>query len=278
MIKPLSHFCSAVIKTSNTIRLIFITAIFLCMSCGNWITDPGPQPIYLDDSAYTPAMNIFGVLRPDSANGLPMSSVHIERSYPFNQIPDTVVIDDAKVTVYEMDGNAAVDSAAFQYTDFNSAFTTFEYRHETFSPEAGRTYGIACERIGYPRLTATTTVPGVPQIVDDSIRLNSDRLSFTILRDTLAALYDVYYIAGDAVRNARISRPETGDIKVEIQLEKNDISTGLLLIYAYDLNLSEYITFNVSIKPNTFRSAYSTVQNGFGCFGSLNILKKWIIL
>ena len=58
--------------------------------------------------------------------------------------------------------------------------------------------------------------------------------------------------------------------------EQSSESTGLLIIYAYDLQLSEYITYNVSIKPNTYRSDYSTVDNGFGCFGSLNVFSKMI--
>ncbi len=276
MIRPRPHSGSAVTGNCDPIRLIIIGAIVLCTACGNWITDPGPQPDYLDDSAYQPAMNVLGVLRPDSANGMPMSSVHIERSYPVGQFPDTVAVADAKVTVYELDGDAAVDSAAFTYTDLNSAFATFEYRHGTFSPKAGRMYGIACERDGFPRLTGTTTVPDVPRIAGDSIRTDSGRLSFSIVRDDRAALYDVYLIAGDAAQSVRIPRPETGDIPVAIPAEKNGVSEGLLLIVAYDLNLSEYITFNVSIKPNTYRSAYSTVQGGFGCFGSMNILKKRI--
>ena len=58
--------------------------------------------------------------------------------------------------------------------------------------------------------------------------------------------------------------------------EQSSESAGLLIIYAYDLQLSEYMTYNVSIKPNTYRSDYSTVDNGFGCFGSLNIYSKVI--
>jgi len=278
MIQPHPHSGSDVTGTCGPIRLILIAAIVLCTACNNWIEDPGPQPVYLDDSAFMPAMNILGVLRPDSTGGVPMSSVHIERSYPVGQFPDTIVIADANVTVFELEGNAAVDSTVFAYSRFNSAFATSEYRHATFSPEAGRTYGIACEKDGFPRLTATTTVPGVPQIAEGSIRLNSTQLSFSIIRDQRTALYDVHYIMGDEARTARSPRPETGDVPVTIHLEKNDDSSGWLIIYAYDLNLSEYITFNVSIKPNTFRSAYTTVQGGFGCFGSMNILRKWIVL
>ena len=126
----------------------------------------------------------------------------------------------------------------------------------------------------------------------------------------MAALYDVYFIIGQNAYTDRIQRPETGDIAVTIEFqgvrsnnwdicdfftnkkittykakmsndfislpEQSSESTGLLIIYAYDLQLSEYMTYNVSIKPNTYRSDYSTVDNGFGCFGSLNVFSKMI--
>ena len=74
----------------------------------------------------------------------------------------------------------------------------------------------------------------------------------------------------------RIQQPETGDLTVTIDIEQSSESAGLLIIYAYDLQLSEYITYNVIIKMNSYRSDYSTVDNGFGCFGSLNIFSKMI--
>jgi len=83
-------------------------------------------------------------------------------------------------------------------------------------------------------------------------------------------------IIGQKAYTDRIQRPEVGDIAVTIAIEPSGESTGLLIIYAYDLQLSEYITYNVSIKPNTYRSDYSTVDNGFGCFGSLNVFSKMI--
>ncbi len=90
---------------------------------------------------------------------------------------------------------------------------------------------------------------------------------------SLTDLYDVYLIIGQKAYTDRIQRPEAGDIVVTITSSE---SAGLLIIYAYDLQLSEYITYNVSIKPNTYRSAYSTVDNGFGCFGSLNVFSGMI--
>jgi len=114
-------------------------------------------------------------------------------------------------------------------------------------------------------------------MVDDAIQVNTNNILFSIMQDSLAALYDVYLIIGQKAYSNRIQRPETGDITITLEIEKSGESTGLLIIYAYDLQLSEYMTYNVSIKPNTYRSDYSTVENGFGCFGSLNIFSKMII-
>ena len=74
----------------------------------------------------------------------------------------------------------------------------------------------------------------------------------------------------------RFVRPETGNINATIQFERKNASEAILTIYAYDQKLSEYVTYNIIIKPQTYQSTYSTVENGYGCFGSLNILKKTI--
>ena len=113
-------------------------------------------------------------------------------------------------------------------------------------------------------------------MVDDAIQVNANNISFSIIRDSLVALYDIYLIIGQQAYTDRIQRPEAGDIAVTIEIEQSSESSALLIIYGYDLLLSEYMTYNVSIKPNTYRSDYSTVDNGFGCFGSLNVFSKVI--
>ena len=113
-------------------------------------------------------------------------------------------------------------------------------------------------------------------MVNDAILVNTNSISFSIIRDSSTALYDVYLIIGQQAYADRIQRPEAGDIAATIAFEPSSETAGLLIIYAYDLQLSEYITYNVIIKTNTYRSDYSTVDNGFGCFGSLNIFSRMI--
>ena len=102
---------------------------------------------------------------------------------------------------------------------------------------------------------------------------------WTIRRDEGILLYDIFIIAGQGFYLERIRRPESGNIEVSIELE-NDLEPDqiFLMMYGYDARLSEYMTYNVSIKPNTYHTHYSTVENGYGCFGSLNLFEETVSL
>lgn len=262
-----------IIKSGVIIVLLILSCIFI-YNCENPITGYGPQPRYIDSFRFTPMLNILGVLRPDTLDGFPQSFVHLEKSYPFNEFPDSTIVTDARISIYKYEGIAIVDSVSLNYCNFNAHFLTWEYRDSTFFPEPGAFYGISCVREGFPDLKAMTCVPLAPVIDENSIKITNQELSFTIKRDSLVALYDIYFLVGSRVFENRIRRPEHGDVEVVLELERLAAENGELIVYGYDLNLSEYITYNISIKPNTYRVPYSTVENGYGCFGSLNVYKK----
>ena len=221
-------------------------------------------------------MNVFGVIRPGVKDGKPLSFVHLESSFESNSYPDTFEVTDADVRLLIYEGSEIVDSLKFIYSNFNSTFSTDEYRNPEFLPETGKTYGVTCFKAGNPELTSTTTVPNVPVIVDNVINVGQNRLRFEIRRDALAALYDIKLQVGETEFSTQVNRPESGNIYVELEFNRNTEPKGKLIIFAYDLNLSEYMTYNLTIKPNTYQPPYSTVDNGYGCFGSLNILETVI--
>ena len=137
---------------------------------------------------------------------------------------------------------------------------------------------ISCYREGYLNLNGKTRVPSKPVLVNDTILVAHNRINFEILPDSLAALYDISLTIGKVVLSQRIRKPEHGNIAVTFDISPTQLKNAQLEIFAYDLNLSEYLTYNISIKPNTYQGSYSTVENGYGCFGSLNILKRTIDL
>lgn len=256
---------------------LLIIAILLIdvPGCANLITDPGPQPTEIEKTGYQPKLNILGVLRPDNITGKPMSYVHLEHSHPISEWEDSFIIPDARVKLYVYQGQSIIDSMLMVYSDQNSLYTQSEYRIKDFYPIAGKTYKISCVKDNFFKLTGITTIPLIPIVMGD-INIKNNTIAFNIVRDELAALYDIYLYMNGKVFSDRFQRPENGNISITLTYERSNEEHGELVIYAYDINLSEYITYNISIKPNTYRSDYSTVDNGFGCFGSLNIYKTTI--
>jgi hypothetical protein len=257
------------------INILFI--IFFIVSCDlPW--EPGPQPSYLDNERFQPKLNILGIIRPGNIVGHPLSFIHLERSHGYLNFPDSLEVGDAQVRLFLYDGTKIIDSTTFRYTNFGGIFATHEYRSMKIDTIAGRlarkTFGISCKRSGYPELAGQTTVPEIPAIVDANIEINNGEIKFSILRDDLVGVYDVYLRYGQQQINVRFIRPEQGNTSVKLGYNQEETTTGELTVYAYDLNLSKYITYNIIIKPQTYQTTYSTVENGYGCFGSLNILEQ----
>jgi hypothetical protein len=65
--------------------------------------------------------------------------------------------------------------------------------------------------------------------------------------------------------------PETG-VPTPVKMQWPQGTSGVVLeIYAYDENMAVYSTsFNTSFNFNRYRPSISTVENGYGCFGSVN--------
>jgi hypothetical protein len=257
--------------------LKFCMCLLLIINCSSLNpVSPGPQPHYLEDVKHEPMLNVFGILRPDSLGFVPLSYVHLEFSFPTDNIPDSSIIPDAQVRIIKMDGTRAVDSCCFDYTDFG-LFPTQEYRYASFFPQKG-TYRLICQKEGFPILSAETTVPSIPVILEDKIERQGNLLSFQIMRDEQVGLYEVVLKGSNWLIKDRFLSPNSGDIPISLSLDGVPNGVYQLTIYAFDLNLSEYLTYNLSIKPNIYQKDFSTVQNGFGCFGAVNIYKRMIYL
>jgi hypothetical protein len=254
-------------------RISFLLFILLVISnCSDYNPlNPGPQPDQITPVKYQPYLNVFGILRPDSVQGLPLSYVHLEESYPADEMPDSSIVADAQVKIFKMNETQIADSCELHYSDCG-AFPTREYRSPDLFP-AGGTYRIMCSKQGFPTLVGETTIPAVPVIQEGSFKQTDDKMSFYIVRDESVGLYEVALLGQSWVVRERFLRPASGNIPVTLSLKEVSRETCQLIIYAFDLNLSEYLTYHLSIKPNIFQKNFSTVQNGYGCFGSLNISK-----
>jgi len=255
--------------------IISVLTLILIYSCTNYdITDPGPQPIHLEDVKHQPRLSVLGILRPDSVNGVSQSFIHTEFSFPINEFPDSAIISDADVKVITMEGAVPVDSTIFLYTDFG-LYPNKEYRNRHFFPGTG-IYQLICQKQGYPIVKAQTVLPSVPQIKKGTIKIENKKLKFEIIRDEQVGLYEVTLNGIGWLVKDRFLRPKQGNIFVEFPLSGVPVGEANIKIYAYENNLSEYFTMNLSFKPNIYQKEFSTVENGYGCFGALNIFEKKI--
>lgn len=251
--------------------LIVLQTLPFYFKCSDYLTSPGPQPSYINGKIeHDPKFSVFGVLRPDSTEaGLPQSFIKLETSFPMNEYPDSNPVTDASVRLCRLENGVAADSFLFEYTDYGSYPDTL-FRHAGFFPKGGETYRLECSKPGYSTLQAETTVPRPPVIVPGSMSLTPGRLRFQVMKAMDAYLYEVVLLGETYYQSERFLRPESGNVSVSINLDMSDGSPSLLLLYAFDKNLAEYLSANISIKPNIYQSDFSTVQNGYGCFGALN--------
>jgi len=260
----------------KTIFILIIGSILVsALGCKEYIY--GPQPNIINENEFIPKLNIFGVLRPDSLYGKPASMIRVDKTTAVDSVnSDTLLITDARVTIYEMDSNNyPLDSFRFEYTDYDSTYMRNDYRppvDRDFMPKTNTTYKIVCEKEGYEKVTGYTTMPEEPNLID-GIKMNKRELHFQIKRDEKAELYEFYLLKGRKSHYDKKLKPDTGNIKVTIKVPPNFTKPFDLKIYAYDNNLSEYNTYSLYYKPNTYQPPYSTVENGYGCFGSMNILR-----
>lgn len=234
----------------------------------------GPQPKFIDNNQFVPGFNILGVIRPDSIGNQTMSMVHVERVLPaIGNESDSFEVANARVMIYRFEDNQIKDSTQFDYLTSDNSYTT--YQPLVFRPKAGEHYKIKCSDSTLPTLTAETIVPDIPAIVDDNVTVNESTIILSILHNTSASMYDIYLYTADKVIPNRIMQSENGDTQVEIKNIGTISPDAKLVIYAYDKNLTEYLTAsNVFIKPNTYRPPFTNVTNGYGCFGSMNLLVR----
>ena len=266
-------------KIFNIILIFIFCDVFslLLMQCdGANPTALGPQPTTLKETKHQPLLNVFGVLRPDTLAELPRSFVHLEFVYDAKESPDSTLVTDADVTVVRADSSLSADSVAFIYTELNNLASP-EYRNTLFFPKPG-IYRLVCRKDGFPELTAETVLPHVPIIRDRHIEINDTQLSFSLIQDENVGLVEVILDGDEWQVRDRFLPPEKGDIPVTLALSPKCLGVCKLSVYAYDLNLSEYLTANMSVKPNVYLEGLRIVNNGFGCFGSLNVLVQKIIL
>ncbi|NQV41374.1 MAG: DUF4249 family protein [Candidatus Marinimicrobia bacterium] len=252
-------------------RIIFKISsliILLVTSACDLPHQPGPMPTEIVETKFEPGLNIMGVLRADDQPGT--SFININRALTTEEIySDTIPnfspqVDYAKVS-------SAESAAEYQFRRSEDTSDWGNYFDTTLTVEAGMIYDLEISAAGYPTLTAFTRVPNKPQLVANSLIVSSDAVSFQMQHHASAYEYKLYLFFAEAVLE-KVVHPTIGEIIDIAWGFGNDRGDPIYLqLIALDENLTRYGDSPISFIPNTYHPDGSTVEGGYGCFGSVSV-------
>lgn len=262
-------------KVSNRIAFTCFIAALYCVAC-DLPHEPGPQPSNIIDTSFEPGLNILGIIRLDDQPG--SSFFYIERAYRYQEL-DTLEWDESFITtIYDakalVQGMADTTTYRFKYElDSLRGHIYVDVDHD-FTPVAGEQYMLTITHPEFPTLTDTTIVPAQPSLVGDSIAVSGHTVSFHIQTTADTYLYDVYLIsASDSIRYRFVNYEGDGELEIKFNTATGPTELIEIHIYAYDVNLAEYLTSVITLKPQTYLELMTTVTGGYGVFGSVSVFK-----
>jgi len=233
-------------------------------------SQPGPQPTDIIPTEFIPGFNVLGVIRVDGTRG--SSFIHVQRAFRVEEATETFspVIKEATVSVLTENP----DSSYF-FTFRNDSLRGDIYANSDFRPVAGHEYRLTVTGAGLPVLSASTVTPALPVVDTTSLEISPRRVSFTIMTTPDTGLYEVYLICETTeYSQQRINHSEQSQ-EFLFPLPHGE-KPAKLEVYAYDSHLAEYLTAAITIKPQTYRETVTTVEGGYGCFGSVSKTVVWL--
>jgi hypothetical protein len=227
-------------------------------------TAPGPQPTTLIETEFEPGLNIFGVLRADSISG--SSFFHVERAATTADMYAGKNVFDTTATVILTDLQTA---ETFSFTTVDDSMRIGYYYNADFQAVPGHHYAVTVQSDDLPVLTGTTIVPTRPQILTNSLNVNGDELSFGLKLTSDTYEYVCYLFTGSEYVQQEFLNNGGDSTIITFNLDGLSAAPTALVIVGYDNNLMEYANSTPSFIPQTYHEMVNTVENGYGCFGSL---------
>jgi len=248
------------------INHIFLIIILIVVGC-DLPYEPGPMPKSIIDTEYVESLNIMGILRLDGEIG--NSFIHVQRTMTTEEIYTLEAdpsIRNATVIIIDQDSD---DSWIFQH----SADTLYfgYYYDSTFVPIYGHTYELTITADSLPILTASTTIPQQPHLNNYAVDYQSRNISLDLVLTSDTYQYNIYLLFPDNVMESTLEggRNTHEIVTFSWSIERGDPTS--LMVVGMDKNLTRYNNSSISFIPNTYHKDESTVNNGYGCFGSVAV-------
>ena len=219
-------------------------------------------------------LNIFGVLRPDSIESYNKSFVFVQKIWPVLDMDNFTIIQNVTVRLEHLSNNEVTDVTEFPMVPPDSLFSDSLYRPlEHFIPQPGIKYRLICQYEGLPDAMGECVFPPKPKIIENSLSVDGNNVTFALAADSLIGMVDIYLI-GESFSEFIERLVPSGTIDTDVELQLPFDPQGLQIkIFAYDANLSVYYgNSNTAFNFNKYRTTISTLDSGFGVFGALNYI------
>lgn len=256
-------------------RRIFNYALFISLtvfvpSCEYYL-GYDQQPVF-EKHNIEKGLNVFGMIRPDSAFSYNKSFVYVNRLMPVMEPADFNILKDVDVKIERIVNDEITETVEFPLIPSDSFFADTLYRPVTyFSPQPGDHYRMTCHYQELPDAVGEATFPPEPLIKESSLSVNGRVVSFTLVADSLIGMVDIYRLTGESyVPLLRLIPSAIMDTDVKLNLNMDPEGVRLAL-YSYDQNMAVYNgNSNISLNFNKFRTTITTLKSGYGVFGAMN--------
>ena len=229
---------------------------------------PGQMPTDIVETEFEPGLNIMGVLRADDRAGT--SFININRALTTEEIYSDSIPNFSPYVDY-VEVKSVSNNSTFNFTQGNINGDWWDYKNSYLRVETGETYELEISAPGFPLLTGQTIVPQKPSILTGSLLNESETLSFKILHHASAYEYKLYLLFSGGVLEKGVNPSNETQIQINWDYDNSLGTPTLLVLSALDENLTRYGNSPISFIPNTYHPDGSTVEGGYGCFGSVSI-------
>jgi hypothetical protein len=229
------------------------------------------QPDFKDKDMVE-GLNIFGLLRPDNKENYNKSFIYVQKMWPVLNMDSFTIIHNVDVHLEHIVNGDITDSMVFPLVPSDSLFPDTLYRPlEYFMPQPGERYRLVCRYSGLTDAVGETVFPPQPVIVNNSLMVNENTITFSLAADSLIKMFDIYLVAPRHSPLLERLVPDdqlTTDVELNLQVDPHGAE---LKIFGYDASMASYCgNANTSLNFNKYRTTISTLESGYGVFGSLN--------
>ncbi len=244
--------------------LILLVILSGCLKIGEYYAGITMQP-ELNENDAVEGLNVYGVLKAGPSLDTACCFFEVQRLLFIHGNFDSLCIDKAEINLTRKTELGEITNYKLSPKDDCS------YYNENLIVDYGDKWNFVCNYDTF-EIRSECVIPGKPIVKGIKINDSSNIISFSVVYDSTASMYNAYLISADSfyVEKRVPVKGVNTEFAINPQWKTKDKSISLFL-FAYDKNLEQYqTTSNIFFKPNAYRPCFSTVEGGYGTFGAIS--------